>query len=118
VTFAKVEGGDHELPRLDGEKVGDRGDRGGADPEVTEYGWPRDIDGNRAVGRPSPAAAGWVLPSPQVGWQLASAGQLGHAVDAVIDSGDCGTEPTTVIDFSRDTPEILRRGAGDTSGFE
>ena len=44
--------------------------------------------------------------------------QLGHAVDAVIDSGDCGTEPTTVIDFSQDTPEILRRGAGDTSGFE
>jgi hypothetical protein len=76
VTFAKVEGGDHELPRLDGEKVGDRGDRGGADPEVTEYGWPRDIDGNRAVGRPSPAAAGWVLPSPQVGWQLASLAAL------------------------------------------
>ena len=50
------------------------------------------------------------------GWEIA--GQLGHAVDAVIDSGDCGTEPTTVIDFSRDTPEILRRGAGDTSGFE
>ncbi len=44
--------------------------------------------------------------------------QIGHAVDAVIDSGDCGTEPTTVIDFSRDKPEILRRGAGDTSRFE
>jgi len=50
------------------------------------------------------------------GWEIA--GQLGHAVDAVIDSGDCGTEPTTVIDFSREEPEILRRGAGDTSGFE
>jgi len=50
------------------------------------------------------------------GWEIA--GQLGHAVDAVIDSGDCGTEPTTVIDFSQETPEILRRGAGDTSGFE
>jgi tRNA threonylcarbamoyl adenosine modification protein (Sua5/YciO/YrdC/YwlC family) len=50
------------------------------------------------------------------GWQIAD--QLGHAVDAVIDSGDCGTEPTTVIDFSREEPEILRRGAGDTSGFE
>jgi tRNA threonylcarbamoyl adenosine modification protein (Sua5/YciO/YrdC/YwlC family) len=43
---------------------------------------------------------------------------LDHAVDAVIDSGDCGTEPTTVIDFSQQPPEILRRGAGDTSGFE
>ena len=50
------------------------------------------------------------------GWEIDE--QLGHVLDAVIDSGDCGTEPTTVIDFSRDKPEILRRGAGDTSGFE
>jgi tRNA threonylcarbamoyl adenosine modification protein (Sua5/YciO/YrdC/YwlC family) len=50
------------------------------------------------------------------GWQIAE--EIGHDVDAVIDSGDCGTEPTTVIDFSQSTPEILRRGAGDTSGFE
>jgi tRNA threonylcarbamoyl adenosine modification protein (Sua5/YciO/YrdC/YwlC family) len=50
------------------------------------------------------------------GWEIAD--QLGQAVDAVIDSGDCGTEPTTVIDFSQEKPEILRRGAGDTSGFE
>jgi tRNA threonylcarbamoyl adenosine modification protein (Sua5/YciO/YrdC/YwlC family) len=50
------------------------------------------------------------------GWQIAD--QLGQAVDAVIDSGDCGTEPTTVIDFSGESPEILRRGAGDTSSFE
>jgi tRNA threonylcarbamoyl adenosine modification protein (Sua5/YciO/YrdC/YwlC family) len=49
-------------------------------------------------------------------WEIED--QLGHAVDAVIDSGDCGTEPTTVIDFSGDEPEILRRGAGDTSAFE
>ena len=44
--------------------------------------------------------------------------QLDHAVDAVIDSGDCGVEPTTVIDFSLPEPEIVRRGAGDTTGFE
>ena len=50
------------------------------------------------------------------GWEIAD--EIGHAVDAVIDSGDCGTEPTTVIDFSQDKPEILRRGAGGTSGFE
>jgi tRNA threonylcarbamoyl adenosine modification protein (Sua5/YciO/YrdC/YwlC family) len=50
------------------------------------------------------------------GWQIAE--QLGHVVDAVLDSGDCGTEPTTVIDFSGDEPEILRRGAGDTASFE
>jgi tRNA A37 threonylcarbamoyladenosine synthetase subunit TsaC/SUA5/YrdC len=50
------------------------------------------------------------------GWEIAEA--LGIAVDAVIDSGECGTEPTTVIDFSLDEPEILRRGAGDPSAFE
>ncbi len=50
------------------------------------------------------------------GWEINE--QLGDAVDAVIDSGDCGTEPTTVIDFSGDEPEIVRRGAGDTSDFE
>jgi tRNA A37 threonylcarbamoyladenosine synthetase subunit TsaC/SUA5/YrdC len=50
------------------------------------------------------------------GWQIA--GQLGHAVDAVIDSGDCGTEPTTVVDFSQQEPQIVRRGAGDPASFE
>jgi tRNA threonylcarbamoyl adenosine modification protein (Sua5/YciO/YrdC/YwlC family) len=50
------------------------------------------------------------------GWEISE--QLGQAVDAVIDSGDCGTEPTTVIDFSKPEPEIVRRGAGDPSVFE
>src|SRR6202021_3640162 len=50
------------------------------------------------------------------GWEINE--QLGPVLDAVIDSGDCGTEPTTVIDFSGEEPEIVRRGAGDTSIFE
>ena len=50
------------------------------------------------------------------GWEIDS--ELGGALDAVLDSGDCGTEPTTVIDFSGPEPEILRRGAGDPSDFE
>jgi len=50
------------------------------------------------------------------GWEIKE--RLDHAIDAVIDSGDCGTVPTTVIDFSTDGPEILRRGAGDPSRFE
>ncbi len=50
------------------------------------------------------------------GWEIAE--QLEAAVDAVIDSGDCGTEPTTVIDFSSDEPEIVRRGAGEVADFE
>ncbi|GAA3153067.1 L-threonylcarbamoyladenylate synthase [Planomonospora alba] len=50
------------------------------------------------------------------GWEIKE--ELDHAVDAVIDSGDCGAVPTTVVDFSQDEPEILRRGAGDPSPFE
>jgi tRNA threonylcarbamoyl adenosine modification protein (Sua5/YciO/YrdC/YwlC family) len=50
------------------------------------------------------------------GWEINE--ELGSFLDAVLDSGDCGLEPTTVIDFSGDEPEILRRGAGDTSAFE
>jgi tRNA threonylcarbamoyl adenosine modification protein (Sua5/YciO/YrdC/YwlC family) len=50
------------------------------------------------------------------GWEIKE--RLDHAVDAVIDSGDCGTEPTTVIDFCGTEPEIVRRGAGDPSPFE
>ncbi|MGK5446661.1 L-threonylcarbamoyladenylate synthase [Streptomyces radiopugnans] len=50
------------------------------------------------------------------GWEIKE--RLDHVVDAVLDSGDCGTEPTTVIDFSGGEAEIVRRGAGDTSRFE
>jgi tRNA threonylcarbamoyl adenosine modification protein (Sua5/YciO/YrdC/YwlC family) len=51
-----------------------------------------------------------------VGWEIKE--RLDASVDAVIDSGDCGTVPTTVIDFSGDEPEIVRRGAGDVAPFE
>jgi tRNA threonylcarbamoyl adenosine modification protein (Sua5/YciO/YrdC/YwlC family) len=50
------------------------------------------------------------------GWEINE--EIGALVDAVLDSGDCGTEPTTVIDFSGDEPEIVRRGAGDPAAFE
>jgi tRNA threonylcarbamoyl adenosine modification protein (Sua5/YciO/YrdC/YwlC family) len=49
------------------------------------------------------------------GWEIKEL--LDHALDAVIDSGECGTEPTTVVDFSQDEPEVLRAGAGDPSRF-
>ena len=32
------------------------------------------------------------------GWEIKE--RLDHVVDAVVDSGDCGTVPTTVVDFS------------------
>ncbi|WUH90179.1 L-threonylcarbamoyladenylate synthase [Streptomyces sp. NBC_00433] len=50
------------------------------------------------------------------GWEIKE--QLDHVVDVVVDSGDCGTEPTTVIDFSTGETQILRRGAGDLARFE
>ncbi|MDQ2791976.1 MAG: L-threonylcarbamoyladenylate synthase [Actinomycetota bacterium] len=56
-------------------------------------------------------------PEPMThGWEIKE--RLDHAVDAVVDSGDCGTEPTTVIDLCGSEPEIVRRGAGDPSPFE
>jgi tRNA threonylcarbamoyl adenosine modification protein (Sua5/YciO/YrdC/YwlC family) len=45
------------------------------------------------------------------GWEIKE--RLDHQVDAVVDSGDCGTEPTTVVDLSGDEPEVIREGAGD-----
>ena len=49
------------------------------------------------------------------GWTIKE--ELDHSVDAVLDAGDCGTEPTTVVDFSEGAPEVLRVGAGDASRF-
>lgn len=50
------------------------------------------------------------------GWEIKE--RLDHEIDAVIDSGDAGKDPTTVIDFSSGVPEVVRRGAGDPSPFE
>lgn len=43
---------------------------------------------------------------------------LGHAVDLVIDGGHCGFEPTTVVDLTGDSPEVVRVGRGDVTLFE
>ena len=50
------------------------------------------------------------------GWDIKEL--LDHAVDAVLDAGECGVEPTTVIDLSEGEPEIIRSGAGDVTRFE
>jgi tRNA threonylcarbamoyl adenosine modification protein (Sua5/YciO/YrdC/YwlC family) len=50
------------------------------------------------------------------GWEIKE--RLDRELEAVLDSGDCGTEPTTVVDFSEDAPEIVRHGAGDPTRFE
>ena len=49
------------------------------------------------------------------GWEIKE--RLDHLVDAVIDSGECGEVPTTVVDFSDGEPVILRYGAGDPARF-
>ncbi len=49
------------------------------------------------------------------GWQIKE--DLEHVVDAVLDSGDCGTVPTTVVDWSQGTPEVVRVGAGSPDRF-
>ena len=49
------------------------------------------------------------------GWSIKEA--LDDAVDAVLDAGDCGTVPTTVVDWSEGAPEVVRIGAGDPGRF-
>lgn len=39
--------------------------------------------------------------------------RLGNAVEAVVDSGFCGPEPSTVLDLSAGHIEVRRRGKGD-----
>ncbi len=58
-------------------------------------------------GEEAPMTEGWLVNE-----------ELDHQVDAVIDAGECGTEPTTVIDYSDGTPEVTRVGAGDPAPFE
>ena len=58
-------------------------------------------------GETDPMTEGWLVKE-----------ELDHQVDAVIDSGECGTEPTTVVDFSEGAPEVVRVGAGDPTPFQ
>lgn len=44
--------------------------------------------------------------------------RLYYQVDAVIDGGNCGLEPTSVIDLEGPVPVVARHGKGDVSAFE
>ncbi len=44
-------------------------------------------------------------------------GQLEHKVDLVIEGGTVGIEPTTVIDLTGTTPQLLRAGCGALAPF-
>jgi len=39
--------------------------------------------------------------------------RLGRDIEAILDGGDCGIEPTTVVDLSVSPPVIVRAGKGD-----
>jgi tRNA threonylcarbamoyl adenosine modification protein (Sua5/YciO/YrdC/YwlC family) len=39
--------------------------------------------------------------------------RLGHEIDAVLDGGHCGIEPTTVVDLAVSPPVVVRAGAGE-----
>ncbi|AXQ29228.1 threonylcarbamoyl-AMP synthase [Solimonas sp. K1W22B-7] len=41
--------------------------------------------------------------------------RLMREVDLVLDAGNCGTEPTTVLDLSGGGVQLMRQGKGDTS---
>lgn len=43
--------------------------------------------------------------------------RLGKLVDAIIDGGACGMEPTSVLDLSNGDVSVLRQGKGDVSAF-
>jgi tRNA threonylcarbamoyl adenosine modification protein (Sua5/YciO/YrdC/YwlC family) len=43
---------------------------------------------------------------------------LDRSVDLVLDGGNCGLIPTSVIDLSGGRPLVVRQGLGDVSPFE
>jgi len=51
-----------------------------------------------------------------IAWEIRE--KLDHALDAILDGGWCGIEPTTVVDLTSGEPVIARKGLGDPSPFE
>ena len=43
--------------------------------------------------------------------------RLGHRLDAILDGGACGLEPTTVVDLASRPPVIARQGRGSLEPF-
>jgi tRNA threonylcarbamoyl adenosine modification protein (Sua5/YciO/YrdC/YwlC family) len=43
--------------------------------------------------------------------------RLAKMVDAIVDGGACGMEPTSVLDLSSGEVNVLRKGKGDVSAF-
>ena len=43
--------------------------------------------------------------------------RIGHEIDAIVEAGPTGIEPTTILDLSGGSVEVLRVGRGDVSQF-
>ncbi len=44
--------------------------------------------------------------------------RLEHQLDAILDGGHCGIEPTTVVDLATSPPVVVRQGKGKLAGAE
>ncbi len=44
--------------------------------------------------------------------------RLEHQLDAILDGGHCGIEPTTVVDLAVSPPVVVRQGRGRLAGVE
>lgn len=69
--------------------------------------------GNPVANTSAAEADGELIPDP---WTIEDL--YGHAVDIVIDGGYVFPEPSTVIDFSGDYPQLLRQGKGNVGDLE
>lgn len=73
---------------------------------LTELGEPMLTSTLILPGEEDPMTDGWAVKET-----------LDHDVDLVLDSGECGREPTTVVDFTEGVAEVVRIGAGDPARF-
>ena len=49
------------------------------------------------------------------GWEIQD--RLEDQLELILDAGHCGTEPTTIIDLTGSTPELIRAGRGSLAPF-
>ncbi len=73
---------------------------------LTELGEPMVSSTLIPQGQEAPMTDGWTIKE-----------ELDHQVDAVVDAGETGHQPSTVVDWTEGYPEVVRVGAGDPDRF-